>query len=189
MKYLTDNFGIEEYKAPSTVPKELELAPIEYDFAPIDFDSEDDFNTFETDLYSKDSRIPEKLGLQEEASRDYANNSGIEYFDYFDYYHSKPENNETEATIPTSKEVVEELKDMGNSLLDSTKDKVNNVVTTIAELEPVKDKPEIHVIDDQFSGTIDVFPVAEGYAQEIQNMNNYKITNNSNRSSIGGFFK
>jgi hypothetical protein len=152
MKYLTDNFGIEEYKAPST-----ELAPIEYDFAPIDFDSEDDSNTFETDL-------------TEEASRDYANNSDMEYFDY---YHSKPDTIKENETTPTAKEVIEELKDIGN-----------NVVTAMAELEPIKDKPEVHVIDDQFSGAIDVFPVA----QEVQSLKDYKITN-SNKTSIGGFFR
>jgi len=162
MKYFTENFGIEEYQAPNS-----ELAPIEYDFAPIDFDY-DDSNTIDA---------ASEADLTEEVSRDYANNSDIEYFDYFDYYHSKTDN------TPNSKEVVEELKDIGNSLLDSTKDKVNTVVTAIAELEPLashKDQPKVHVIDDQFSGAIDVFPVA----QEVQSM---KIT--SNKTSIGGFFR
>ncbi len=163
MKYLTESFGIEEYKAPNP-----ELAPIEYDFAPIDFDY-DDSNIIDP---------ASEADLTEEASREYANNSDVEYFDYFDYYHSKPDNEST----PNSKEVVEELKDIGNSLLDSTKDKVNTIVNTITELEPIKDKPEVHVIDDQFSGAIDVFPVA----QEVQSM---KITSNSNKTSIGGFFK
>lgn len=180
MKYLTDTFGVEEYKAPST-----ELAPIEYDFeAPMNFDADD------SNFYPWDSS-------EEEASKDYTNNSAepdIEYFDYFDYYHSKDNTNENipKEVVEDLKELKEELKDVGNNLLDSTKDKVGTIVTAITELEPLashKDKPEIHVIDDQFSGAIDVFPVA----QEVQSLNN-KLTNNSykitsNKSSIGGFFK
>jgi hypothetical protein len=167
MEYLNENFGIEEYKAPSP-----ELAPIEYNFeVPYDFE-QDDSNY--TEAYEAD--------FIEDANRNYTNNSDVEYFDYFDYYHSKPDTIPNNESTPTAKKVVEDFKDMGNSLLESTKDKVNNVVTAIAELEPVKDKSEIHVIDDQFSGAIDVFPVA----QEAQSM---KITSSSNRSSIGGFFK
>jgi hypothetical protein len=170
MEYLNENFGIEEYKAPNP-----ELAPIEYDFAPMDF-YYDDSNTIDT-AYEAD--------FIEDAARNYTNNSDVEYFDYFDYYHSKPDTISDNESTPTAKEVVKDFKDMGNSLLESTKDKVNNVVATIAELEPVKNKPEIHVIDDQFLtsyGTIDVFTVA----QEVQNM---KISSSNNRSSIGGFFK
>jgi DNA-directed RNA polymerase subunit F len=159
MKYLTETFGIEEYKIPDT-----ELTPLEYNFeVPYDFDSQ---GLQDDDATSEDF-------FTEDAAREYADNSSVEYFDYFDYYHSKPDN---------SNEVVEELKDIGNSLLDSTKDKVNTVVAAIAELEPIKDQPEVHVIDDQFSGAIDVFPVA----QEAQSM---KITSNNNKTSIGGFFR
>lgn len=162
MKYLTENLGIEEYQAPNT-----ELIPLEYNFeVPYDFE-QDDSNIIDVaseDYFTKD------------AARDYTDNSGIEYFDYFDYYHSKPLQPSQSSslamgdneTTPTSKVVVEELKDIGNSLL-----------------EPIKDQPEVHVVDDQFSGTIDVFPVA----QEVQSMNNYKITSNSNKTSIGGFFR
>lgn len=162
MKYFTETFGIEEYKVPDT-----ELTPLEYNFeVPYDFDSQ---GLQDDDATSEDF-------FTEDAAREYADNSSVEYFDYFDYYHSKPDN------TPNSKEVVEELKDIGTSLLDSTKDKVNTVVTAIAELEPIKDQPEVHVIDDQFSGAIDVFPVA----QEVQSM---KITSNINKPSIGGFFR
>lgn len=164
MKYFTETFGIEEYKVPDT-----ELTPLGYNFeVPYDFDSQ---GLQDDDATSEDF-------FTEDAAREYADNSSVEYFDYFDYYHSKPDN------TPNSKEVVEELKDIGTSLLDSTKDKVNTVVTAIAELEPIKDQPEVHVIDDQFSGAIDVFPVA----QEVQSM---KITSNSNsnKTSIGGFFR
>jgi hypothetical protein len=168
MKYLTENFGIEEFKVPDT-----ELTPLEYNFE-IPYDFEQDDSNFTEGAYEAD--------FIEDAARNYTNNSDVEYFDYFDYYHSKPDTISDNETTPTAKEVVEDFKDMGNSLLESTKDKVNNVVATIAELEPIKNKPEIHVIDDQFSGAIDVFPVA----QEAQNM---KITSSNNRSSIGGFFK
>jgi DNA-directed RNA polymerase subunit F len=154
MEYLNENFGIEEYKAPNP-----ELAPIDYNFE-VPYDFEQDESNFIDDASEAD--------LTEMVSRDYADNSSVEYFDYFDYYHSKPDT-----------EVIENLKDIGNSLLDSTKDKV---VTAIAELEPIKDQSEVHVIDDQFSGTIDVFPVA----QEVQNM---KIARSNYRSSISGFFK
>lgn len=157
MKYLTENFGIEEYKVPDP-----ELTPLEYNFeVPYDFDSQ---GLQDDDATSEDF-------FTEDAAREYADNSSVEYFDYFDYYHSK------EETTPTAKEVVEDLKDMGNSLLDTsstyTKDKVNSIVKAVAKLEPV--------IDDQFSGAIDVFPVA----QEVQITNN----SNSNKSSIGSFFR
>jgi hypothetical protein len=162
MKYLTENFGIEEFKVPDT-----ELTPLEYNFeVPYDFEQD----------YTDEAN---EADFTEAAARNYANNSDVEYFDYFDYYHSKDD-----ETTPTAKEVVEDLKDMGNSLLDTssayTKDKVNSIVKAVAELEPY-DK-EIHVIDDQFSGAIDVFPVS----QEVQSI---KITNKSNKTSIGSFFR
>jgi len=168
MEYLNENFGIEEYKAPNP-----ELAPIDYNFE-VPYDFEQDESNFIDDASEAD--------LAEVVSRDYADNSSVEYFDYFDYYHSKPDTISDNDSTPTVKEVVEDFKDMGNSLLESTKDKVNNVVATIAELEPVKNKPDIHGIDDQFSGAIDVFPIT----QEAQSM---KIASSNNRSSIGGFFK
>jgi hypothetical protein len=179
MKYLTDNLGIEEYNVPDT-----ELAPIEYDFEmPIDFDNG-----------SSSIDAASEADFTEEVSREYSNNSGIEYFDYFDYYHSKSNNiNDNDLDIfPTSKEVVEDLKDIGNNLLDSTKDKVNKVVTAIVELEPIKDKPSsVHIIDDQFLtsyGAIDVFPVTK----EVQSMKDFSRATsmiNSNRTSTGGFIK
>jgi hypothetical protein len=172
MKYLTETFGIEEYKVPDT-----ELTPLEYNFeVPYDFDSQ---GLQDDDATSEDF-------FTEDAARNYTDNSSVEYFDYFDYYHSKPPADiEDNETTPTSKDVVEDLKEIGTSLLDSTKDKVNTVVTAMAELEPIKDQPEVHVIDDQFSGAIDVFPVTK----EVQSINNYRIASSSNRTSIGGIIK
>lgn len=180
MKYLTDNFGIEEYKAPNT-----ELAPIEYDFTPIDFDSEDDSND-----------VASEIDLMEEGSRDYTNNSDLEYFDYFDYYHSKPEAIKDNDLEPTSKEVVEELKeglkDAGSNLLDITKHAIE------ASSESIKDKiygdmqnpkQEVHVIDDQFNGAINVFSASK----EVQGTDNKvqfrKYSNNSNGTSFGSVIK
>jgi len=176
MKYLTDTFGIEEYKAPNT-----ELAPIEYDFeAPMDFDADD------SNFYPGDSS-------EEEASNDYTDNSDFEYLDYFDYYHSKNMDLDTNET--KAKEVVEDfketLKDAGNNLLDTTKDKVNTIVTAVAELEPIKAKPkqEVHIIDDQFSGAIDVFSASKE-VQGATNVPKFKRYNSSsNGTSLGGIIK
>lgn len=190
MKYLTDTFGIEEYKAPNT-----ELAPIEYDFAPIDFDSEDNSNNL--DAYEED--------LGEEVYRDYTNNSDIEYFDYFDYYHSK----DNDETIPTSKEVVEdlkelkeELKDVGNNLLDTTKHAIGTSSESIKDkINTFKDniqsfKPEIDAINkNKFLNSyvaIDGFSVTDNYlsgALDTTKVSKFRRDNSNNGTSLGGILK
>jgi hypothetical protein len=131
MKYLTENFGIEEYKAPN-----IELTPLEYNFeVPYDLDSQG----LQDDSIIYDVSDASEADLTEVVSRDYVDNSNVEYFDYFDYYHSKP----TVAEQQAQSEVTE-VEYIGNNLLDNTKhasdylkdnlkDKINSISTGVAE--------------------------------------------------------
>lgn len=145
-KYLFDNFGIEEFKAPSTIPN-TELAPIDFDFYfvdPLGF-NDDEFITIAS----------EENMNQEDAARYYADDSNVEYFDYFDYYHSNKDDNLSNTEGIDFKDIA---TDISNSLLDTTKQATESIKDKINTLNDKPLESEVHIIDDQFSGLIDVYP-------------------------------
>ncbi len=140
MEYLSDNFGIEEYKAPTI---NTELPPIEYDFF-VDLD-DDDSNVLDTS----------EENVTEDAARFYADDSSTEYFDYFDYYHSNKDDN---LSNPEGIDFKDIATDISNSLLDTTKQATESIKDKINTLNDKPLESEVHIIDDQFSGLIDVYP-------------------------------